>query len=149
MSFKNKVYSACIHLLDEKISGYQAALKELTEGTHNDAKSSAGDKHETSQAMMQLEHEKISRQLQEALKQNEILQNTDIQIPSEKVISGSLVKTGKGYVFLSIAIGRINVDGFPVIVLSPQSPLGRQLTGLKINEEAIINNITYKIDEII
>ena len=64
------------------------------------------------------------------------------------MIKGSLVKTDKGYLYLSVAIGKISVDGVSVIALSTQSPLGKQLMGKKTNEEAAINNVHYLIQEI-
>ncbi len=148
MSLKNNLYSACLNLLEKRILTHEAALNDLTKDAGNDSKSSAGDKHETARAMMQIEHEKISRQLQEVLAQREILVRIDSAIKSDHVTLGSLVKTDKGYLYLSIPIGRINVNEIPVIVLSPQSPLGKQLMGLKTNDTAIINNVRYMIEEI-
>lgn len=148
MSLKNSIYSACLNLLEDKILTHESLLHELTNDAGNDSKSSAGDKHETARAMMQLEHEKISRQLQEVLTQREILLRIENAIKSDQVTLGSLVKTDKGYLYLSVPIGRINVNDILVIVLSPQSPLGKQLMGLKTNDTAIINNVRYVIEEI-
>lgn len=148
MSLKSNIYSACLKLLDDKILAHQSAMHDLTEGLGNDSKSSAGDKHETARAMMQIEYQKIDNQLQEALMQKELLEKMHSDTASEHIIKGSLVKTNKGYLFLSVPLGRINIENVSVMVLSPESPLGKQLLGLKTNESTTINKITYVIEEI-
>jgi hypothetical protein len=148
MQLKQSVYNTCLQLLNNKIQTLQNTLHELSEGAISDGKSSAGDKHETARAMMQLEQEKISKQLDEVLAQKTILQKNDRTITLEQITKGSLIKTNKGYLFLSIALGKINVEGVDVIVLSPQSPLGIKLMGLKVKSSVSINAVTYIIEEV-
>ncbi|MEO8761205.1 MAG: hypothetical protein ABI448_09950 [Bacteroidia bacterium] len=148
MQLKQKVYAACLQLVNDKIQSFQNTLNDLSEGAKNDSKSSAGDKHETARAMMQLEQEKISKQLDEVLLQKNILQKVDIEVKSTHIQNGSLIKTNKGYLFLSIALGKINVDKTDVIVLSAASPLGIKLMGLQINALIEINTTKYSVEEI-
>src|SRR4051812_44648559 len=130
MSFKTSVFKRCIQQLDDKIAYLQVALNDLTQGAENDSKSSAGDKHETSRAMMQLEHEKISRQIADALSQKAAVEQINPEVNSTVVETGALLKTNKGYLFISAALGKINVEGVEVMTLSMQSPLGLKLAGL-------------------
>jgi len=148
MHLKQKVYAACLQLVDSKIQSFQNTLNDLGEGAKNDSKSSAGDKHETARAMMQLEQEKISRQLDETLAQREVLQKMDVTVKSIRIQNGSFIKTNSGYLFLSVALGKVNVDGKDVIVLSAASPLGKKLMGLEVNAFAEINTTKYIIEEI-
>jgi hypothetical protein len=99
--------------------------------------------------MMQLEQEKISKQLDEVLVQKAMLQKIDIAVTTEQITKGSLIKTNKGYLFLSIALGKINVEGIDIIVLSPQSPLGLKLMGLTAKSSVAINAITYIIEDVL
>ncbi len=149
MQLKQKLYVACLQILNNKIQALQNTLNELGEGAISDGKSSAGDKHETARAMMQLEQEKISRQLDEVLTQKTILQKIDSIVKSAQITKGSLVKTNRGYLYLSIALGKINVEGVDIIVLSPQSPLGLKLMGLKAKSSVEINAVTYNIMEVL
>ncbi|MEP7169012.1 MAG: hypothetical protein ABI855_06530 [Bacteroidota bacterium] len=147
-SFKQNVYDCCMKQLDDKIEMLKTALHELKEGAENDSKSSAGDKHETARAMMQLEHEKISRQHDETYRQKNELEKIVTQTVSEKIIKGSLIKANDNYFYLSIALGKINVHGVPVIVLSSQSPLGQKMAGLKKGDSVDMNGIHYVIEEV-
>jgi hypothetical protein len=148
IAFKQKLFSACITLLDEKINALYTALNDLTAGAETDSKSSAGDKHETSRAMMQLEHENISRQLDGLLKEKNKLTVIDIG-RSMQITAGSLLKTNHGYIFLSVAMGKVTVDSEDVLTLSPQSPLGNKLLGHVAGESVEMNGIQYVIREVL
>lgn len=148
MQLKEKVHAACLQLLTDKIRVLQDNLKALTQGAENDNKSSAGDKHETARAMMQLEQEKLSKQLDDLLKQRDVLLKIDTKNEPRQITKGSLVKTNKGYLFLSIPLGKLSMENIDVIVLSPQSPLGLKLLGLTTNTSVHTNGINYLIEEI-
>jgi len=149
MTLKEKIYVQYQQMLETKISGLQKQLTDLKESTANETKSTAGDKYETARAMLQIEQDNTRRQLQEVMEQQAVFSIIDISLPATEVIRGSLVKTNKGYLFISVALGKIVVDGITVIALSPQSPLGQQLMGMKPTNTTTINNTTYSIEEIL
>ena len=147
-NFKQKVLSQYQVLLQDKIDIYQDLINSLTEDAQNDAKSSAGDKHETTLSKLHIEQEKIANKLKEALEQQAILSKLDIEQVSNNVILGSLVKTNHLTVFVSTALPKITVDNLSVFAISPQSPLGMQLMHKSVDSEFPVNNVTYKILEI-
>ena len=149
MLLKEKIYQTCLHLLNQQVADMEHSLQELVTGMTDDTKSSAGDKHETARAMAQLEQEKINNQLSAVKSQLQVLQQLDISILSLKAHNGSLIKSDKGYLFLSVAIGKIVVNEQTVIVLSSQSPLGKLLMGRKVNEIVEMNGIHYLVEEIL
>jgi hypothetical protein len=121
----------------------------LTEDSKNDAKGSAGDKHETALSMMHLEQEKLNTKLKEVLTQKAVLDKIDASIIAETIVLGSLVKANGIYLYLSLALPKINVDGVNIIALSPQSPLGNKLMGNKVGFTFEINTTKYLIEEIL
>lgn len=135
--------------MDDKINGLQNTLHELSESAKDETKSTAGDKHETALAMLQIEQENTRIKLQEATEQKAQLEKINIELKSSVIIRGSLIKTDKGYFFLSVALGKSMIDDIPVIAISPQSPLGAKLIGLKENDTAEINGIIYTVESII
>jgi transcription elongation GreA/GreB family factor len=149
MSLKIKIFKACIKQLDDKISSLKVALNDLEKGAENDSKSSAGDKHETGRAMMQLEHEKISRQLNDSLSQKAAIEQMDQAMESAIIASGSLIKTNRGYLFICVALGKITIDGIEIMTLSMQSPLGQRLIGLKPGDMAEINGLHYTVEKVL
>ena len=149
MLSKSMVYSSCIKSVSDKITASGKAFKEITEEAKTDSKSSAGDKHETSRALIQMEQEKISRQLQNGIDQKKELEKINIDQNSERIIPGSLILTNQGYFFLSVGLGKITVNDTTVFVLSSGSPLGAKLTGLKKGDSIIMNGTNYIIMQIL
>lgn len=146
LHFKEKVYHHYLSELTVKIKSLQDKLNELSESAKNETKSTAGDKHETALAMLQIEQEKIRSQHKEALEQKVQLERINIQQSRVNIAKGSLIQTNKGYFFLSIALGKSKIDNLTVFAISPQSPLGEKLTGLSVNDVAEIKGINYLVE---
>lgn len=123
----------------------QQVLSDLKESGTNETKSTAGDKHETALAMLQIEQAQKREQLNIAVEQKAAVESINPSVASTAIVNGSLVKTDKCYFFISVALGKAIVDGITIIALSSQSPLGKQLMGLKANDTATINNTCYTI----
>lgn len=148
MTLKQKIYDHYLQKINDRITQLQQVLADLKESGSNETKSTAGDKHETALAMLQIEQANTRSQLQEVLDQKVKLEKIDPALSATVIIHGSLVKTNRGYLFISIAAGKITIDHSTVIALSPQSPLGQKLMGLKAGETAAINNTVYIIEHI-
>lgn len=148
MTFKQKIYSQYLQSIYEKVGLLRSTLDDLRESSSNETKSTAGDKHETALAMLQIEQKNVSQQLKEALDQKLLLQQINPVVSNQVVGSGALIKTNRGYLFLSIALGKIIVEGIAVMAISPLSPLGQKLLGLKVNGRAEINGTQYVIESI-
>ncbi len=149
MNFKQKVYQYYLSALNDKIIALQNALQELNDSAKNETKSTAGDKHETALAMLQIEQENTRVKIKEATEQKIQFERINILLESSEIIKGSLIKTNKGYFFLSVALGKSVIDDKPIIAISPQSPLGAKLIGLHEKEKAEINGISYIVESIL
>lgn len=148
MTFKEKIYLQYVLLVHDKIMLLQKTLQDLTDSAGDETKSTAGDKHETALAMLQIEQENSSRQFSEALKQKAVLEKIDPSLHAEQVVNGSLAKTNKGYFFISLGLGKITVDEQLIIALSPESPLGMQMMHLKQGDSFSLNNADYIIESV-
>lgn len=148
MTFKQKIHQHYSQLVQDRIDVFKDMIVALTEDSKNDAKGSAGDKHETALSMMHIEQEKLNTKLKEVLTQKSVLDKIDPLFVAETIIIGSLVKANGIYLYLSLALPKINVDGVSVIALSPQSPLGNKLMGNKVGFQFEINGTKYLIEEI-
>ena len=148
MTRKEKIHGHCLNLINDKISLLQQVLADLKESAGNETKSTAGDKHETALAMLQIEQANTRGQLEDVLQKKAALKRINPVSSPEQIVNGSLVKTNRGYLYLSVALGKINTDGIDVISLSPQSPLGQKMTGLVVGDTAEMNGNFYIIEAI-
>ena len=148
MSIKHKIHQHYQQLIQDRIDAFRDMIAALTEDSKNDAKGSAGDKHETALSMMHIEQEKLNYKLTEILDQKSVLDKIDPSLISSKVALGSLVKANGILLFVSAALPKITIDSKNIIPLSPQSPLGNKLMGNEVGFSFEINSTNYTIEEI-
>ena len=146
---KLKLHVACLDWVKERVQQAQEAMENTQAAANQETKSSAGDKYETGRAMMQLEQEKNVRQLQEALKLKKVLDQIDAAKECKEVQHGALLFTDNGNFYLSVGIGKLELAGQEYMVISPVSPLARQLAGLKCGQETTFNGRRFKIEKLI
>jgi hypothetical protein len=61
------IYQYYLQLVQDRIDVFRDMIAALTEDSKNDAKGSAGDKHETALSMMHIEQEKLNYKLRKWL----------------------------------------------------------------------------------
>lgn len=148
MTFKQKIHQYYLQLIQDRIDVFRDMITALTEDSKNDAKGSAGDKHETALSMMHIEQEKLNHKLKEVIAQKAILDKIDSSLITQKIALGSLVKANGIYLYLSAALPKISIDGINVIALSPQSPLGNKLMGNEAGFTFEINGTKYLVENV-
>ena len=148
IALKQKLFNVCVdfvnkreHTVTEIISSNQKALTSET-------KSSAGDKHETGRAMLQLEMEKASQQLEGIYTIKTILTKVNLDNNSEFIKLGSLIITNQANYFLAISVGEIKIENKVYYAISPSSPIGSLLLGKRVGEGFIFNGNSIVIDEV-
>jgi transcription elongation GreA/GreB family factor len=148
MTFKQKIKQHHLVLLQDKIDVYQDMISGLSNDAQNDAKGSAGDKHETALSMMHLEQEKLTNKLKETIVLKEILEKIDDSKNLATIALGSYVTVNSMQLFISAALPKISIEDVTVLSVSPQSPLGSQLMGKKHGDNVVVNGTTFTIFEV-
>lgn len=143
--FKQQLILECKQYLQAKCDALQKIVDEVSEAANNETKSSVGDKHETSRAMMQLEQEKLSKQFLDI--QEQLADFNKIQFDKQITLinNASLIETNKGYFFIAASIGKLIVNEKIVFVISAQSPLAKAFMGSKQNSEIVFNEQVYTV----
>ena len=148
-SIKTALLQRCLTFADDKIASLQLILKETQQAANNETKSSAGDKHETGRAMAQLETEKLTAQLSEALNIKQNLTQINPTITSNMVVLGSVVYTNNGNFYIVASIGKVAVENQLFFAISPTSPIGKLLLTKKAKETFSLNGNDFTILAII
>ena len=126
---KEALLKQCVLFVNDKLAIVETIMTENQKALQQESKSSAGDKHETGRAMIHLEMEKASQQLEVSKKMKETLNRIQLNSVSEKIKLGSLITTDQGVYFLSISAGQLKVAGKSYYAVSPSSPIGALLIG--------------------
>lgn len=146
---KEAAFQHCKDFIKNQIKELQSQLEDLRNSVMLDTKSSAGDKHETGRAHLQIAQEQANRQLAEAFKLQDIAMETDINQSRNLIGTGSLVATDQGIYFLCIPAGKLVISGETIITLSIQSPLGQLFKGRNIGETISINSKNIFIKQVL
>jgi hypothetical protein len=146
---KQQLYDQCIAYVQSRMAAAEDAYKDAEKASNDDTKSSAGDKYETGRAMMQQEKDRNTMQVNEANKLMVVLNNISTKAISKIAENGSLVITNNGKFYLAISAGTLIVDNESYFAVSPASPIGMKLKGLKAGSEFVLNGKGYKVLEVI
>jgi len=148
MDFREQVLAHYQQLVQDRIDAFRDMIDALSEDSRNDAKGSAGDKHETALSMMHIEQEKINRKLAECLEQKAILERIAKSAVPTRIALGSLVTTNRQVLFMSTALPKKEIGGKMVIPLSPASPLGQHILGKSEGDEFQMGSTRFIIESV-
>jgi len=146
---KENLYLQCVHFVEIRFNTIQNSINEIQESLTSETKSSAGDKHETGRAMLQLEREKAGNQLAEIQKIKENLSKINSSNTSKKIGLGSVVYTNKSNYFIAISAGELQVDNELFFAISPNTPMGQLLMGKTADDEVIFRDTKFTISRVI
>lgn len=148
-SIKQQLHNKCLAYVHERIATAQEAIQIAQQSANEETKSSAGDKYETGRAMAQLEIEKNTVQLGEAKKLKQILDQISIERESSVISLGSIVFTNQGNFFIAISAGQFVIDSKTYFAISPNSPIGQKVIGLRAHDSFLFNDKEYKVSKIL
>lgn len=143
---KAVLLEACKKLVEGRVQEAQNELASYNAQSSEETKSSAGDKYETARAMIHLEKEKMSIQLNESMKLKQVLEM--IKPAPDASGMGRLVITDQGRFFVSVSLGLVKCQEQSYFVLSPVAPLGKLLAQAKVGADVTFNGKKYAILEI-
>jgi len=149
IAIKQQLYDLCVACVKNRMQAAEDAFRAAEQASNDDTKSSAGDKYETGRAMMQQEKDRNNIQLNEAAKLMVALNLIGTKSTSAVVETGSLVITDNGSFYLAISAGTLQVDGINYFAVSPASPIGMKLKGLKTGDRFELNGKRYTIENIL
>lgn len=145
--FKTKVYKLCHDNLRERLAILEKEASSLAGDLSGETKSSVGDKYETGREMINIEREKVAERIVMTKKLLGLLETTKSS-STDSVGVGNLVRSGSMWIFLAVSLGELTVEDARVFVISPASPLGKQLLGQQIGARVFFKTQEYSIDEI-
>ncbi len=138
----------CQETVKKRHEKIQQTISAIEESLEDESKSSAGDKHETGRAMLQIDRENAGKQLQEIENLQALVKKIDITTISDYVRLGSLVYTNNGTYFISISIGQVTVGKTNYFCVALQSPIGQLLSGKKKGETFMFNEKEFAVKSI-
>ncbi|OZV70890.1 GreA/GreB family elongation factor [Winogradskyella aurantia] len=149
MVLKQQLYQKCRDFLNERLETIQCTILDIQNSLLSETKSSAGDKHETGRAMLQLEREKAGYQLAEVQKLKELLDRIDPTTINENIALGSIVFTSKFNYFIALSAGEIEINGDVFYAISPSTPIAVLLLSKSMGDTITFRDTNFIITKIL
>ena len=146
---KKILFEHCLDYLNNRLASFEKRKLDLLKALESESKSSAGDKHETGRAMLQLEREKLGEQLKGTEQNLTLLLSLENPLSTKTVSLGAVVKTSHLNYYIAIAVPAFEKNNNAYYCISAQSPIGKLLLGKKVGEKITFNNVTSIITEIL
>lgn len=141
---KERLLAHIRHSLEEKYQAAKANFDSIRESLTSESKSTAGDKHETGRAMVQMELEQAGKIIRECEEMMHLFQK--ITPAAHKTIGpGSLIHTDSGTFFISVPLGKIVLDNNDVFCIGTQAPLYQHFSGKKAGDRVAFGTQNYLI----
>ena len=145
MNVKEQLYQLCESYIKQRHKTVENTINDIQNALLSETKSSAGDKHETGRAMLQLEREKAGNQLAEIQKLRETLSKIDVEKSQNTIGLGSVVYTSNLNYFIAISAGELTVDTDKFYAISANTPIGQLLLGKTVKDVVEFRNNRFSI----
>ena len=149
MSIKEKLYQECVFYVEKREQTIQEIINSNKKALLSETKSSAGDKHETGRAMLQLEMEKASQQIAVVHQMKETLAKVDTANSHDLIRLGSVIITENMNYFIAISLGKTTINNKDYFIISSSSPIGKMFLGKKEGDKVVFNGNSIIIQSIL
>ncbi|MDP5081089.1 MAG: GreA/GreB family elongation factor [Winogradskyella sp.] len=149
MTLKDKLYQQCQFFLNKRLEAIQNNISDIQNSLESETKSSAGDKHETARAMLQIDREKAGHQLADIEKQQEILNKINLNSTFQNIAFGSLVYTTQFNYFIAISAGEIAIENKKYYAISSGTPIAQLLLSKQVGDSIQFRDSKFTITEIL
>lgn len=146
---KQELFKLCKNFVAQKRLSVKKVMNEIQEALLSETKSSAGDKHETGRAMLQLEREKAGNQLAEIEKTKQVLSKINVENSSKTIGLGSVVYTSQANYFIAISAGELLFENEKFYAISAHTPMGQLLLGKAVGDSVSFRNMSFEIVEVL
>ena len=135
INLKDLLFNHCENHINTKLKNYLKIDQELFKSLNEETKSSAGDKHETTRAMIQIEREKNSKRIKEIENsKKQLIVIKSVQLDNLKVSPGSIIFTSNNNYFISISSEIYSSDNNKIYCVSTNTPIAKSYLGKKIGD---------------
>jgi hypothetical protein len=146
-TLKISLWTKAQEILVTHIKEVQYQLLELQEASDGEDKNSAGDKYEVGREIINQSRELLDKQLESYRRMQNMLKTVAMS-DADKVQEGSLIKLPLGFIWVSVPLGKIEMEGVSYQLVSKDSPLIQALWELKAGDSGTFRDKKIKIEAI-
>jgi hypothetical protein len=129
VEFRAKIIGTCIELLNQHIQDTSEVIKDIEQSVQEYGPPK--DRYDSFKTQLSRRRELLSEQIQKAWEEIEIIKRIDPAKVESQAGFGAMVITSRQQLFISVGMGKFEVDGKVWHAVSPSVPICQALTGLK------------------
>lgn len=134
----------CLELLNHQLEKYQREIDVIKEALESE--SGQSDNEDGGKGEMLNEIEKYAGYIETSERTKEQLKRIDVSQEHLVVGNGSLVETEKNFFFITVALGKLDIDDNKnYYSISTDAPIYEHLKGKKAGDSFSFNNLNYTI----
>ncbi|HEX9827141.1 MAG TPA: transcription elongation factor [Flavobacteriaceae bacterium] len=148
MNIKQELLQVCTDYVNKRIYNYKLEMDTIKDSIENNDKGNSED-DDSGNGKLLNDLEKNAQHLNDATKLMETLKQINPKIQNESGTLGSIVYTQTNVFFLSVSVGKIELEGSNYFAISLQSPIGMLLKNKTKGDQINFNGTSYTITDII
>jgi hypothetical protein len=148
MNLKQELLQVCTDYVNKRIYNYKLEMDTIKDSIENNDKGNSED-DDSGNGKLLNDLEKNAQHLNDATKMMETLKQINPKIQNESGTLGSIVFTQTNVFFLSVSVGKIELENSSYFAISLQSPIGMLLRNKIKGEQINFNGTCYTITNII
>lgn len=148
MSIKQELLQVCMDYVNKRIYNYKLEMDTIKESIENNDKVNSED-DDSGNGKLLNDLEKNAQHLNDATKMLDTLKQINPKIHNESGALGSIVYTQTNIFFLSVSVGKIELESTSYFAISLQSPIGMLLRNKIKGDQINFNGTNYTITNII
>jgi hypothetical protein len=147
MTIKEQLLQASYSYVNKRIASYKEEIETIKESIESNDKSNDVD-DDSGNGKLFNDLEKNAQHLTDALKALDTLKRINPKVTNSSAVLGSIVKTNNSIFFISISIGKIELEDTTYFGISLQSPIGQLLKNKTVGDAISFNNNNHTIIDI-
>ena len=129
LDLKKELLFACVKLVDERAESLRQVMQDAQQSANDYGQPK--DRYDSYRTQLLRKRDMFGQQLQKILQQKNILEKVDPKRRSDTASFGSLVMTDKQNIFISVGLGKVDLNGQSFFVISPAVPYFKAAEGKK------------------
>lgn len=148
MNLKQELLQVCTDYVNKRIYNYKLEMDTIKDSIENNDKGNSED-DDSGNGKLLNDLEKNAQHLNDATKMMETLKQINPKIQNDSGTLGSVVYTQSNVFFLSVSVGKIEIENSTYFAISLQSPIGMLLRNKIKGDQINFNGTSYTITNVI
>ena len=145
-TIKYRLIEKCLQMLNERADNAKKAMDDLQQSANEYGLPK--DRYDSFRAQVLRKRDLFAEQYQKSMDEIELIKKINPSKQSEKVEFGSLVITNKQKLFVSISLGKIELENEQFYAISTQVPIFKAIQNRKTGDKFEFNGNKFEILEI-